>query len=70
MGYLAQLKPFPQPPNRQERHATCLMTSPFSTLCICPFLIMFIVSSPWSILLAVSNEKKPNPALTNRLMNR
>src|ERR1700716_604538 len=44
--------------------------SPFSTPCICPFLIMFIASYPCSVRQAVSKEKKPIPGFTSRLMKR
>src|SRR5258708_1179454 len=41
-----------------------------TTPCICPFLIMFIVSYPCNVRQAVSNEKKPIPGFTSRLMKR
>src|SRR5450759_4385482 len=43
---------------------------PLFPLCTCPFLIMFITSYPCNVLHAVSNEKKPIPGLTSRLLKR
>ena len=44
--------------------------SPFSTPFICPERIIFIVSYPLKVRLAVLNEPKPIPGSTNRLLNR
>ena len=51
-------------------NATCLKLSPLLIPCICPFLRIFIASYPCNVRQAVSNEKKPMPGLTRRLMNR
>src|SRR5260370_5511746 len=57
-------------PNHSAMKAAWLVLSPFFTPCICPFLIICIASYPWRVRHAVSNEKKPMPGLTRRLMNR
>src|ERR1700730_2974520 len=46
----------------------CPVTFPFSTPCICPLRIIFMLSYPWNVFHAVSKEKKPNPGFTSRLM--
>src|SRR5258708_32579599 len=51
-------------------NAACLELSLLCTPCICPFLIMFIASYTCNVRQAVSNEKKPIPGFTSRLMNR
>src|SRR5258708_38675639 len=51
-------------------NAACLELSLLCTPCICPFLIMFIASYPCNVRQAVSNEKKPIPGFTSRLMKR
>jgi len=44
--------------------------SPFAASCTCPLRIMFMISKPCSVLLAVSNEKKPMPGFVKRLIKR
>src|SRR5260221_341741 len=48
----------------------CPRMFPFSPPCTCPFRSIFILSYPWSVCHAVSNEKKPIPGLTSRLRKR
>ncbi len=49
---------------------SCPITSPFSTLWICPFLSIFIASNPLSVRRAVLNDLNPMPAFVSRFMAR
>src|SRR6266700_2234401 len=57
-------------PNSRATNATWLGLSPFFTSCTCPFLSIFMISYPCNVLCAVSNEKKPIPGFTSRLIKR